>query len=162
MDYMFYGAASFRRKLCGAPWVHSKASKLRRFTGSPGSISTSVCAIETVTRPKPSSSALTTAKAHAATGASTNARAPGPTKMFKPRSKLELKRAVGFCIKMSVVGDCSKGPYGPIGEWDVSLVTDMSGLFRDAKSFKADISKWDVSSVTSMKRMFYGATSFNG
>ena len=80
-----------------------------------------------------------------------------------PESRAELKAAVDSCIKIfSPVGDCAKGPHGPIGEWDVSHVTDMSDLFRDAALFNSDISKWDVSAVTTMQGMFYGARSFNG
>ena len=43
MDYMFGDAALFNQKLCGAAWVHSKASKTNMFEGSSGSISRSVC-----------------------------------------------------------------------------------------------------------------------
>ena len=50
----------------------------------------------------------------------------------------------------------------PISEWDVSSVTDMSELFKDATSFNGDLSYWDVSSVIHMGDMFLGATSFNG
>ena len=49
----------------------------------------------------------------------------------------------------------------PIGEWDVSRVTDMSLLFFNRGDFNEDISNWDVSRVTNMERMFRGATSFN-
>ena len=75
-------------------------------------------------------------------------------------------------------------PYGPMREWNVSLVTDFSGLFsgpfngdisswdtssaktmsamfQDAVDFNNDISLWDVSQVTSMDNMFDGARSFN-
>ena len=45
--------------------------------------------------------------------------------------------------------------YGPIADWDVSAITDMSSLFKDLKNFNADISGWDTSSVTNMYRMFY-------
>ncbi|MCS3953323.1 BspA family leucine-rich repeat surface protein [Salinibacter ruber] len=53
-----------------------------------------------------------------------------------------------------------------IGQWDVSGVTDMGGMFMGgmfsgAESFNQDIGGWDVSSVTGMGRMFYGAESFN-
>eukprot|EP00964_Phaeocystis_antarctica_P039805 scaffold22763_cov61-Phaeocystis_antarctica.AAC.1 len=43
---------------------------------------------------------------------------------------------------------------GPIADWDVSAITDMSGLFSDLKVFDADISNWDTSSVTTMSQMF--------
>ena len=67
------------------------------------------------------------------------------------------------CLEVfSPVGDCAKSLHGPIGEWDVSHVTDMSDLFRDAALFNSDISKWDVSAVTTMQGMFKGASSFNG
>jgi len=52
--------------------------------------------------------------------------------------------------------------YGPIAEWDVSSVTDMSYMFNGAGSFSGDLSKWDVSNVTDMYAMFWGARSFNG
>ena len=50
--------------------------------------------------------------------------------------------------------------YGNISNWNVSQVTDMSGLFRDT-SFNDDISAWDVSSVTDMSGMFAFASAFN-
>jgi surface protein len=52
--------------------------------------------------------------------------------------------------------------FSNIGEWDVSSVTDMSQMFRDATSFNGDIGNWDVSNVTEMEIMFSGARSFNG
>ena len=52
--------------------------------------------------------------------------------------------------------------YGPIADWDVSEVTDMSKMFNGAKSFNGDVSKWTFPNVTNMKAMFHGATSFNG
>jgi hypothetical protein len=75
--------------------------------------------------------------------------------------------------------------YGHISKWDVSGVTDMTGLFAteaecvawkdrggDKKldcsqlapwttPFNDDISAWDVSSVTYFRAMFAGASSFN-
>ncbi len=48
-----------------------------------------------------------------------------------------------------------------ISSWDVSNVTTMFEVFRDASSFNQDIGAWDVSSVTSMPGMFSGASSFN-
>ena len=60
--------------------------------------------------------------------------------------------------------------YGPITNWDVSAITDMSGLFGALTNFNifdssglfgaltnfnANISSWDTSGVTSMNQMFY-------
>ena len=33
----------------------------------------------------------------------------------------------------------------PIGNWDVSSVTDMCHMFEDANSFNQPIGNWDVS-----------------
>ena len=49
----------------------------------------------------------------------------------------------------------------PIGDWDVSNVTDMSRMFYGATAFNQPIGDWDVSNVTDMYMMFYGATAFN-
>ena len=69
--------------------------------------------------------------------------------------------------------DCKHGLSRPMREWDVSRVTDMSGLFGDGSSnnnygyslhsqnFNADISRWNTHSVTDMQYMFYGASNFN-
>merc|ERR1712032_1765398 len=84
------------------------------------------------------------------------------TSAFSPQSKDELKSAVDTCLELSPKGDCSKGPHGPIGEWDVSRVTGMSHIFSKADSFNSDISNWDVSRVIKMGYMFRMAKSFNG
>lgn len=49
-----------------------------------------------------------------------------------------------------------------IGQWDVSGVTDMTGVFENEVGFNEDISSWNVSNVTTMCRMFCNAVSFNG
>ena len=51
--------------------------------------------------------------------------------------------------------------HGPIGEWDVSQVTDMSMLFGGVPTFNENISKWNVSNVIDMDMMFSGARAFN-
>lgn len=55
----------------------------------------------------------------------------------------------------SLVGNAS------FESWNVSNVTDMTVLFRNASSFNQDISSWDVSSVTTMPGIFNSAISFN-
>jgi hypothetical protein len=43
------------------------------------------------------------------------------------------------------------GSYGPIEDWDTSLVTDMSRLFQNKIFFNANISAWQVGKVTNME-----------
>merc|ERR1719331_3064641 len=89
-----------------------------------------------------------------------------------PKSKAELTAAIKECLKRSDF-DCSKGPHGPIGSWDISAVTNLGSsgpLFAEggwsplpgADKFNGDISKWDVSRVTNMGEMFWEAKVFNG
>jgi Mycoplasma protein of unknown function, DUF285 len=58
--------------------------------------------------------------------------------------------------------------YGyPIGMWDVSQVTDFSGIFHAGRnplaySFNEDLRGWNTSAVESMAFMFTGAAMFNG
>ncbi|WP_299768629.1 BspA family leucine-rich repeat surface protein [uncultured Dokdonia sp.] len=47
-----------------------------------------------------------------------------------------------------------------IGDWDVSNVQNLNGMFRNT-SFNQDISNWDVSNVSVFAFMFDGATAFN-
>jgi len=49
----------------------------------------------------------------------------------------------------------------PIGEWDVSNVTDMSMLFHGCDTFNEDINLWKVDNVNNMSGMFSGCKSFN-
>ena len=51
--------------------------------------------------------------------------------------------------------DSATEEYGPIADWDVSFVYDMSKLFYELKSFNADISNWHTSGLTTMESMFY-------
>jgi len=48
-----------------------------------------------------------------------------------------------------------------IGSWDVSNVTTMYRMFRNATTFNQTISSWNVSNVTNMNAMFAGANAFN-
>ncbi len=48
-----------------------------------------------------------------------------------------------------------------ISGWDVSNVKYIGGMFWNASSFNQDIGSWNVSNVQDMQDMFYGASSFN-
>ncbi len=48
-----------------------------------------------------------------------------------------------------------------ISLWDVAVVENMTGLFFGASSFNKDIGNWNVSKVTDMSDIFRGATVFN-
>jgi surface protein len=48
----------------------------------------------------------------------------------------------------------------PIGDWDVSRVTDMSNLFKRS-NFNEPINNWNVSNVANMIGMFDRCTTFN-
>jgi surface protein len=43
--------------------------------------------------------------------------------------------------------------YGDIGDWDVSRVSNMHGLFNTQPAFNDDISKWNTASVSTMSRV---------
>jgi surface protein len=57
--------------------------------------------------------------------------------------------------------DIGKGTATNWNSWDTAKVTDMSYLFMEAKSFNKDISNWNTSEVTNMRRMFSNARIFN-
>merc|ERR1719379_2814361 len=96
-----------------------------------------------------------------------------PTPKARFADKTKLKAAVDACVGKvaSGVGCCAAGAdCGVAGtgagatempDWDVSLVTDMEGLFTDMAQFNVDISSWNTAKVTNMKGMFAGASAFN-
>ena len=120
MNRMFMGAKLFKQQLHGAAWVRSDANNNLMFEGSSGSIARKVSTFA----PK---------------------RGIRTSRVFSLQSLASLKSAVRECFKLSIKGDCSLGPHGAIGEWNVSKVANMSGVFEKAAQFNADISKWDVS-----------------
>ena len=69
--------------------------------------------------------------------------------------KATLQSAVDACL-LAVPSGCAE-----ISDYDVSLVTDMSELFKDKADFNVDISAWDTSQVTDMGIMFGNAFAFN-
>jgi surface protein len=49
----------------------------------------------------------------------------------------------------------------PLNDWDVSKVENMEGMFLNCKRFNQPLDKWNVSSVKSMKEMFFYCYTFN-
>ena len=85
MSEMFVGAKSFKQVLCGAAWVHSKATTNKDMCeGSSGSISETMC-VRTI--------ATTTRAA------------------FAPRHKSELKRAIDTCLELIPRCRCLHGRF---------------------------------------------------
>jgi surface protein len=64
-------------------------------------------------------------------------------------------------LHQTFLGCSSLGSSGNLNAWDVSNVSDMSGMFLEASSFNQSLASWNVSSVTNMNGMFSGASSFN-
>ena len=44
--------------------------------------------------------------------------------------------------------------------WNTANVTNMYGMFQNARTFNSPIRNWDVSKVTDMRYMFKGALAF--
>ena len=79
----------------------------------------------------------------------------------KPKNKKFTNKNLKWAVQdWSSDSDGAEIFYGPMKDWDVSMVTDMTGLFRGMSGFVEDISKWDVSHVENMQQMFKGATEF--
>ena len=76
---------------------------------------------------------------------------------FQPANKSELQAAVDLWVSDNAT---ALSTYGEINSWDVSLITDMSHLFKDKYTFNDDIGNWDVSNVIIMSRMFTSAADF--
>ena len=49
----------------------------------------------------------------------------------------------------------------PIGTWNISSATTISGMFFENSQFNQDLGSWDTSNVTDASYVFYNATSFN-
>jgi surface protein len=88
--------------------------------------------------------------------------------MFKNCHNLTLTGVTGTpnwvgitSFKNMFVGASSIETINGITSWDLSTITDMSGMFYGTISFNQDISSWNTSNVTNMDDMFNSAESFN-
>lgn len=95
----------------------------------------------------------------------------GMASAFQPADHHYLYAAVNACINVNAAGDCCRAVDGTfsdaggqpcasgvhISEWDTSLVTDFSGLFRHRTQFNQNLGAWDTSLVTTFQDMFWNA-----
>ena len=82
--------------------------------------------------------------------------------IFVPSNNEHLKYAVSDWITNRVT---TQSISGNINTWDVSGITDMSGLFKDTDFGIHEydiIDDWNVENVTNIDSMFKNATLFNG
>nr|WP_086268878.1 DarT ssDNA thymidine ADP-ribosyltransferase family protein [Campylobacter sp. P0103] len=97
-----------------------------------------------------------------------------PIKLYAPQSKDELKGLIYDediylgDIDTSAITDMSelfawsgREDFSGIENWDVSSVTNMSGMFAGRENFNQPLDSWDVSSVANMSWMFSGCNNFN-
>ena len=72
----------------------------------------------------------------------------------QPKTKQELQKWLkNYCIGLK--------DHGEPNTWDVTLVMDMSELFKNLATFNEPLDQWNTSQVTDMSWMFQGATTFN-
>ena len=59
----------------------------------------------------------------------------------------DLRKAID---ELNADGSGTHSTYGPVADWDMSLVTDLSYAFLSKGSFNGDISKWQTQNVTTL------------
>ena len=74
--------------------------------------------------------------------------------LIPPFTNVTLRRAVQDYLAGGARKEYIVKKYGEINNWDVSKVTDMKEMFRNASSFNQPLNKWNVSKVTNMNDMF--------
>ena len=94
----------------------------------------------------------------------------------QPKNKEQLKQLINYAFKhkqydlnfidTSEITDMSKlfkciGHNFDVSKWDVSNVTNMTGMFAGCENFNCGLSNWDMSNVIDISFMFYGCQNFN-
>ena len=64
------------------------------------------------------------------------------------------KVVTSLITNMSALFEDNRSFNQNIGSWDTSNITNMNGMFKGATKFDQDISNWNVSNVTTMANMF--------
>eukprot|EP00546_Thalassionema_frauenfeldii_P007092 CAMPEP_0178925740 /NCGR_PEP_ID=MMETSP0786-20121207/18100_1 /TAXON_ID=186022 /ORGANISM="Thalassionema frauenfeldii, Strain CCMP 1798" /LENGTH=188 /DNA_ID=CAMNT_0020600695 /DNA_START=76 /DNA_END=639 /DNA_ORIENTATION=- len=82
-------------------------------------------------------------------------------RMFLTKKEL-IGRIREYCADKAKFADGIASTYGwPIGNWNVSQITDFSRALQNESNFNEDIRTWNISNATTLRRMFYCARSFN-
>jgi len=85
-------------------------------------------------------------------------------------SWIELNKFVNLCLEANPTGacDCSSATVncGPaasasIGDWNITGLTDLYGMFQNKWQFNQNINNWNTVAVTRMNWLFQNATAFN-
>ena len=85
-------------------------------------------------------------------------------------SRIELNKFVNLCLEANPTGacDCSSATVncGPaasasIGNWNITGLTDLYGVFQNKWQFNQNINNWNTAAVTRMNWLFQNATAFN-
>ena len=89
------------------------------------------------------------------------------SRAFEKASNLTMNPVAGtpnmsMVTNMSGMFEGARAFNGDIGGWNTAKVTNMSNMFKGAISFNGDIGRWDTEQVTDMSYMFQGARAFNG
>merc|ERR1719263_966371 len=83
--------------------------------------------------------------------------------VFQPADTAELKPQINTCCPhLSDSWDTTDPVCAAVSYWDVSLITNMNGIFYNKKNIDIDISPWDVSNVMDFVYTFENADSFSG
>ncbi|MEM9424762.1 MAG: BspA family leucine-rich repeat surface protein, partial [Spirochaetota bacterium] len=78
----------------------------------------------------------------------------------RPRNKIELIEEIKK-IYTGYAENTDENATASLNGIDTSLITDMSGLFKDKEYFNGAIDQWDTAEVTNMSQMFSHAYAFN-